>query len=537
MSTIVPRDYQLEAVEETMHWFRDHKNPNENPLIGLPTGTGKSVVIALLLQWIFKRPAECRVMVLAHVKELIEQNSEELIGMWPGAPVGIHAAAMKQKDTRSKIIFGMVQSVASTLKRAKEPNPFGFINLLIVDEAHTIPPEDETTYQFVLSALRLANPKLRVIGLTATTYRQKQGRLTDGPLFTAMSYDRTTLAGFNWFVDRGYLAPLIPRTTSTEIDVSKVGTIAGEFNLKELEAVTNVERITIGAVREMLELGGDRERWLVFGAGIAHVESIGEILEAHGVSAVIVHSKRTQSANDEAIASFRAGKVRALVNANKLTTGFNVKEIDLIAMLRATRSVVLHVQMLGRGTRMSPGKKNCLVLDFAGNVKRLGPINDPTIPRKAGEKTGEPPPVKECQNCHTLNHTTARLCIACEFEFEFKTQLKENASSDVVIAGIVPKIKQRIAVTAVTYRNHQGASGNTLRVTYLAGSHSASEFVALESVKPWGVKLARRWWADRSPESVPATVAEALTKTKMLRTPKFITLLIGGKYPELISQE
>lgn len=533
---IVPRNYQDAAVEKTFDWFRAHATGN--PLIGLPTGTGKAVVIALLLMRIFERwGLSVRVLVLTHRKKLIEQNAQKMLKLWPGAPVGIHSAGLKKRDVVSPIIFGGIQSVASTIKR--KGNVFGVRHIVIVDEAHLVPPETETTYGYLLEVLRAEFERVRVIGLTATAFRMRQGMLTDDGIFTDFSFNMTSRDQFNWFIRNGFLAPLIPRGTETVIDVSNVSVVAGEFNLKELEAASNVEAITIGAVREMLVLAADRDRWLVFGAGIAHCNSIGAVLEAHGVSNVVVHSKKGDAANDAAIEAFSSGKVRALVNADMLTTGFDCPEVDMIAMLRATRSPVLWVQMLGRGTRPADGKLNCLVLDYARNTLELGPINDPVIPRKPGDKTGMPPPMKECPACQTFNYASARLCIACEHPFEFETKVERQAGTLELVAGLAPRKREVWPVMSTYFRKYTKPGGKpSLRVTYALGAISASEFISIEHEHPYARKKARQWWEDRSGGApMPETVDDALKLVDNLRKPKKLTLLVGGKYPEIASQE
>src|SRR5690606_36427951 len=130
-------------------------------------------------------------------------------------------------------------------------------------------------------------------------------------------------------------------------------------------------------------------------SGIEHAEHIAEFLTRFGIDCAAVHSKQSAEYNDKAILAFKEGSLRAIVNYGKLTTGFNHPGIDAIAMFRPTMSVPLWVQMLGRGTRPADGKKDCLVLDYARNTPRLGPINDPVIPRRKGEGGGDPP-VKVC---------------------------------------------------------------------------------------------------------------------------------------------
>jgi DNA repair protein RadD len=225
-------------------------------------------------------------------------------------------------------------------------------------------------------------------------------------MFDHIVFDGSSVEYFNWFISEGYLMPLIPKRTKMQLDVSGVGKRGGEYISSELQAAVNKAEANQLALNEALAVAGDRKKWLVFCAGVEHAEDFAELLNQNGVKACAVHSKMGGKERDQAIADFKSGKIMALTNNNVLTTGFDCPDIDLIIMLRPTGSPVLWVQMLGRGTRpvYAPGfdlsdreqrlaaiaasdKQNCLVLDFSGNSRRLGPINDPAVPRRPGQKT------------------------------------------------------------------------------------------------------------------------------------------------------
>ncbi len=535
------RDYQREAVTALFDWFARHSEGH--PIIGLPTGTGKSLVLAEIVRLIFSMTSTQRILISTHVAELIKQNVEELLGIWPDAPIGIHCASLNRKDTVQPIIFGSVQTMTSTIKRLGF-NPFGVRHLFPVDECHLVPMAADSQYQVLFSALRDSNPYIRAVGLTASAYRLEQGMLTDpGGLFTDFAFDRTTKENFNQFIRDGYLAPLIPKKTHTEIDVSKVKITAGDFNAKQLEAASNVDSITRAAVQETIYYGAERAHWLFFTAGIDHCEAVAECLEQHGVTVDFVHSKRTKAENDKALADFKAGNVRALVNANKLTTGFNFPGIDLIAMLRATQSPIVHVQSLGRGTRPAPGKSNCLVLDFVRNTPRLGPINDPVLPRPPGKnKGGQPAPVKTCENCGVFNHVSARECLACLEEFGFTSPLRASAGTDALIAGLEPEPENETRdVHTVSYQKHLAKSGiPSLRVTYVTSAGRVTEFQCFDHpFKSFPHLKARRWWQYRTAGlnlPMPKNVDEAQAMAQHLREPKRL-IVKPGKFPEIISHE
>lgn len=522
-----PRDYQLAAVQAVFDFFARNPDVNKNPLVAMPTGTGKSAVIAgIVIRMLAHTNPHHRFLIVTHSAELVRQNAEELLEFWPDISVGIHCASLGKRDTMQAVIFGTVGSVSKTL--AKNPNAFGPRGSCIIDEAHMIPPKEDAMYQRLISALRSVSPGVRFIGLTATPFRTKQGILTDGGLFSDFAINLSSRDSFNRFIREGYLVPLVAFPTETQIDVSNVKITAGEFNSKQLEEVSNVERISHAAIQEMLAKGVGRSCWSVFCSSIAHTESVARICDSLGIETDYAHSKRKNEENERAKARLRSGEIRCLVSGDMLTTGFNVPQIDLIGMLRPTMSSALHVQMAGRGTRPFPGKANCLFLDFAGNVSRLGPINDPVLPRKPGEKKGEPP-VKICPHCKAFNHSSARTCHFCLGEFpEPKTKLKENASNISPMVGLNPPRVEEWPVETVVFRCQTLKSGaQALKVIYSFGYHSASKLLLFDA-QGFPRKVAHDWWklcAKNSPlegAPVPASVVHAVQIANNLRKPKLI---------------
>jgi len=523
------RYYQQEALDALYNFFLTHQVGN--PLIGLPTGTGKSVLPAAFIQGVMRQWANQRFLMVTHVKELVSQNAEELLGLWPEAPLGIYSAGLKQKDTAHPIIFGSIQSMI------KHPDWFGHRDIAFVDEAHLVSAEESSQYQTFFAFLKLINPNLKIIGMSATLYRMGMGMITENGLFTDVVYDKTNLEGFNELLAAGFMAPLIPLRTKTELDVSDVSIVKGEFVSTQLQGAVDKAEITFKALQELCHAGQNRKSWLLFASGIEHAEHIAEQLGAFGVDCAPVHSKRPSEYNDAAIRAFKSGQLRAIVNYGKLTTGFNHPEIDLIGMLRPTLSVPLWVQMLGRGTR--PAKENCLVLDFARNTPRLGPINDPRIPNKKGASAGELP-VKICEACGCYNHPRVRFCISCGEEFSFAVKIVSKAGTDELIKAAatedLPKI-ETLSVMNVHYEKWDGKLGKppTLKVTYYTPA-KFNEWICLEHNGMAG-KMARDWWRRRHKDEPPASIDEALKYTSNLKCPRFIRVHVNKRHPEILGAE
>lgn len=523
---IIPYYYQVDCNNALFDYFEHNTG---NPLCALPTGTGKSVCISMFIMNAFHIYPHQKMLVLTHVKELIVQDFKELLGMWPNAPAGINSASLKQRDYNKKIIFAGIASVA------KDYAKFGKIDLIIIDEAHLVNPTEETMYRKFLYELKKINPALKVIGFTATPYRAGHGLITENGIFTDMCYDITDMHSFNKLIAEGYLAPLIPKQTKLVLDTTGVQIGSdGDYKKDQLQIAVDRYEVTVEALKEAMELGYDRKHWLIFGSGVEHCDHIAEILNEMEISCRAVHSKIKE--RDLYIEEFKSGKVQCIVNNNILTTGFNFRAIDFIVVLRPTTSVVLWVQLLGRGTRTSveTGKINCLVADFAGNTQRLGPINDPVIPKKKGEKSGEAP-VRTCDVCHTINHASARFCVCCGTIFKMAVKIHMEASTTELIKGELP-IVEKFKIDHITYSYHSKLGGNpSLKVSYFSNLRVFSEYICVEHPeKTFPKNKANNWWNERAGTISPNDVRAALYMTDSLKKPSHLNIWTNKKYPEIM---
>ncbi len=523
---ITPRPYQEDSLERIWRYFQAKSG---NPLIAYPTGTGKSLIPAVFIERILKIWPNQRFLIVTHVKELIQQNYEVMKIHWPEAPAGIYSAGLKQKDIAHSIIFGGVQSMI------RNAVAFGHRDICFIDEAHLVSPDDTTMYQRFLATMKLINPRMKIIGLSATPFRMGQGLLTDGGLFTDIIHNLTACDDFNKLIADGYLCPLVPRRTHTELDVSNVSIANGEFVGNQLQAAVDVDRITHAGIRETCAAGTDKRSWLIFASGIKHAEHIAGCLRQFGVDCAAVHSKQSTEFNDRAIRDFKSGTLRAISNYSKLTTGFNHPSIDLIADFRPTMSIPLHIQKLGRGTRMAPGKQNCVVLDFSRNVPRLGPINDPIIPKKRNGSPGDVP-VKICDACGTYNHTRVQFCTNCGHEFQFQIKLVPKAGTSEIIKTDIPIVEWFEVNHAYYMRRQKNNNPPYIRATYQCGLQSFSENVFPEGQR-YAKHLFHKWWLTRHAAPPPSTADEVLYYIAQLRCPKRIKVHVNKKFPEIMSAE
>jgi DNA repair protein RadD len=517
---LILRPYQQAAIASIYDYFQTHKG---NPLVILPTAAGKSLVAAAFIEGVLKTWPDQRILIVTHVRELIAQNHAEMLGLWPLAPVGIYSAGLGRREAQARVLFAGIQSIH---RRAQE---IGHTDLVLIDEAHLIPGNSSTMYRRFLDGLAQINPALKVIGLTATPFRVDCGMLHEGKnaLFTDIAFE----APVRDLIDQGYLSPLISKQPATRLDVSKVGTRAGDFIARDLAAAVDQEAITRAAVTEIIEYGHDRKSWLAFCSGVEHSRHVAEEFQRRGISCRTIFGDTPKDERDAIIAAFKRGEIRALASMGVLTTGFNAPAVDLIALLRPTKSAGLYVQMVGRGTRLAACKENCLVLDFAGNVRRHGPI-DLVRPKRPGEDGGGEAPTKVCPMCESIITLSAAECPDCGYEFPAReVKIAPNAAALPILS---PKTVQWLQVSGVSYSRHDKLGGlPSLKVTYSTGLTSYSEWVCIEH-QGYARQKAAEWWRKRAPGChVPLSVDEAIAQTARLARPSDISVRPSGRYFEI----
>lgn len=500
LSIMQLRQYQSDAVNATWNWLRASKG---NPCIVMPTGSGKSLVIAQLCRDAIGWGG--RVLVVAHRKELLVQNADKIQKILSGADIGIYSAGLNSRDTEHDIVCCGIQSV---YKRAYE---FDQRQLVIVDEAHLIPQDGEGTYRQFLADLRTANPNIRVIGLTATPFRLDSGPLCrPDSLFQKVSYT----AEIGPLIDNGYLSKLTTRPARHAVDTTGLHLRGGEFIPGEAERL--FDSTTESACVEIIASTKDRKSILIFCSGVAHAQHVAKTIEeASGERCGTVTGDTMPLERSATLESFADRKMRWLTNCDILTTGYDCPCIDAIALLRATMSPGLYAQICGRGLRKHPTKTDCLILDFGGNIKRHGPLDaiDYGREKNSGGVPGEAP-TKICVNCEAELLIACRECPECGFIFPIERKpIDTTASEEKILSEPV-----EYEIESVTYTRHEKKKEPgppTMRVDYMIADvgnlrdQHVSEWVCFEH-DGFAAKKAAGWWRSRSFSPVPATVDEAV---------------------------
>lgn len=535
------RDYQQETVDSVWGHLC---NQAGNPLAVLPTGAGKSLVIAELARQAAEQ--NLPVLVLAHRKELLQQNAEKIQSLLPDLEVGIYSAGLKRRDTDQQILLAGIQSVH---RRAFD---LGIRQLVIVDEAHLIPAKESGTYRNFLADLTTSCPRHRVVGLTATPYRMDSGLIFgEDQIFSDVCHEVSVAD----LIDRGFLCPLVSSPV-TEVDTSRLRHRGGEFARRDMELL--FESHVISACEETLDVirQEGRKKVLIFAAGVEHAHQIWECMDRLGEVPNIITGDTKPLLREAAIENFKNGQTRILINCDVLTTGFDAPAIDAIAVMRATESPGLFAQIAGRGLRLHPSKTDCLILDFGGNIKRHGPLDSDDYGKKSKKKRDDGTgvaPEKQCLACEEFVPAGVTVC-QCGFKFP-ENEITHDATADTRSAILESQIApQRWKVLETNYflnerDKGEGVISRTMRVEYWCEPLEESEQGNLrrQPVREWvclehdgfARRKAEQWWSRRSQSPCPMTIEEGLQLADLghLAEAETVTTKQDGKFKPVIAHE
>lgn len=532
-AALTPRPYQAEALDA----LDEHLATSEtNPCIVIPTAGGKSFVIALAIQrWKLAHPP-FRVCILAHRKELVKQNSDELLTIWPAGDIGIYSAGLHKRDTDSAITYASIDSIWN------KSGSFAPFDAIIVDEAHRIPARGEGKYRTFIKGCRRFAPHLRVIGFTATPFRMEGPICHRDHILQEVAYEvpiTALLAG-------GYVCPLRSKVGHTLPDVSEVKRNGrGDYIEGALSAAVDKAEIVTGAVSEMMRIIREEHRKsiVVFCVDVEHCKHVSDELRKYGIAAPYVTAKTASAERDRLVEGFKAKRFPILLNVNVYTEGFNAKAVDCVALLRPTLSKALYVQMVGRGLRLHPDKTDCLVLDFAGCIREHGPIDQidaGTVRIIACAGCGDTfsRAIGQCPHCGWA--IPPQVCERLDAEDEERERRLHGTKASK--APIISEPEWLEVDDVVIHLHRKNDKPDSLRVQYRCGLTVVNEWVCLDH-DGFAKQKAVQWWRRRNlpgdPETV--TVAEAMADMFLpeiiaAKTPR-IQAIRRGKYYDLLAHE
>lgn len=531
-----PRPYQEAAIKSVFSWFETGKTGN--PLVVVPVGGGKSLIMAELIKRIHADAPNAKIISLAHIKELLEQNREALLEQYPDVNCSFYCAGLGEKNHGADVVFASIQSIhkiAREIQRAPD--------VLILDEAHLTPFDETTQYRRFIADCRDINPNCVVIGLTGTPFRADNGLLTVGAnrMFDGICYE----IGIGWMIANGYLVRPVTPATSIKMKTDGVHMRGGDYIVSELAEAVDVDEVTKECVADIVRNGVGRKKWLGFGVTIQHCYHIKEALVAHGVSCEVIHGELPKGERDQLFDDYRAGKFRCLVNVAIATTGVNIPDIDLIFLMRPMRSPVLYIQCVGRGLRLADGKEDLMLLDYGDVVSELGPIDDVKIKlsgkaKKDAEEEEKKPKekavMKICPQCGIECWASQQYCYECSYSFVGE-KLVSSASSAPVLSEDVEPVWHNVIDAKYTSHTGQGKTVPVMRVTYYCMTGVFSEYVCFEH-EGYAREKAVAWWRKRFPDDNAAHINKVSTAV-ICSYPQPSRILVGrdGKYDRVISVE
>ncbi len=518
------RDYQAAAVDAVVAKVRDGRHP----VTSLPTGAGKSMVVAGIAERLSVRGDE-RIVVTVPSRELAEQNERALRRLLPYADIGVVCAALGRRETSSRIIVGTPQSLTGAINF--DPDH------VIVDEAHQMPLHKGSWFARLFAGLPRGRDTSR-IGLSATTFRTADGAIYGRRAwFDCQPFE----IGVQELVDRGHLASVRYVSPEARMTTKGVQKSAGDYNQGQLV------RANLDQVQPQIDIFLDalktRAKGLIFAVTVEHAEAYARALRKRGVEASLIIGAMSAADRERSVSLYKSGARSVAVTVQAALTGFDVPEIDLIASCRPTMSPIIHTQSVGRGTRPANGKLDCLVLDFAGNVKTFGPVHDPHFD-KSGQPLGGIAPWTACPGCGTYNHQQSQSCFHCDRVL----RARKAVTAEQLEFGSIRWIPEHQAVTELT--DTRGARGLPVESIALhayrkPNTDSVSCMLSIglggdAIVRCWYKNLGTRWWRDAwsmmlGDQPAPQSLQEAYSRRGELVRPASIDIEKDGNFWRIVS--
>lgn len=347
---IQPRPYQTEALKSVLSEWQNGVN---RQLVSLPTGCGKTIIFGLVADAL-----KTKTLILAHREELLTQAQQKIHLVYPEAKTGI-LQAEKRDGLDAEICIASVQTA---VRRTEELARKGY-KLLICDEAHHAPSSSYVKVFDELEFLSGEDKDKLLLGVTATAYRKDNVGL--GNIFDKIVFERSILA----MVKAGYLCPPRALEVKTGADISDVGMQHGDLNVGKLDRKINTRTRNALIANTYIEYGENRHG-VVFCATVDHALNVAEAFRDKGITCEAVYGDMSSDDRRDILAKYENHEIQILTNCGVLTEGWDVPDTDIVMMARPTGSRGLYTQCVGRGLRLAPGKKDCLIIDFIDVSKK-----------------------------------------------------------------------------------------------------------------------------------------------------------------------
>jgi ATP-dependent helicase IRC3 len=348
------RDYQTEALTRVKDAYRSGKR---RVLVSLPTGTGKTVVFAHFPSALKMKK---RLLVLAHREELLFQAEQKFRAVDPELKIGIERAEDRAAGDSQVVIASIPTLAHSEGARLSRFNPEDF-SIIVVDEAHHAVAE---SYRRIFNHFGLFTPETPryLVGFTATPRRGDNQGL--GEVFQEVCYARD----LRQMIAEGYLCPIRGWRLDTTLSLDGVKVRHGDFVESQLARVVNTPSRNRLLTTSYMRLANHR-RAIVFCVDVQHAKDVCTEFSDAGIRAAAVWGEMPREERRQTLAKFASGEIAVLTNCNLLTEGFDEPTINCVLMARPTKSKLLYAQMVGRGTRLHPGKTDLMIVDVVDNSR------------------------------------------------------------------------------------------------------------------------------------------------------------------------
>lgn len=515
------RPYQKICQDATIDFIH---NSTGNGIVVAECSAGKSLLMADIAEHLLA--CKQRPLILADRSKLIKQNAAKFS---PNTQVGIVSAGLKENDYIAPVVVAGIQTIYN------KADKLGKVDWILADECEAIGNNFQSDSRY--HQLLRQYPHARIIGYSATPYSLAEGAIQWGVGIHEITYQQ--------LLDAGFCTPLSNKICDAP-DLSSMGIVAKEYNLGELGKLMSDEGLIKRTVHKIATYltSQNRKKTLIFCSSVDHALTVGFALQQYEFNVDVVHSKMSEERRQAVYNDFEHGKTDILLNVEILTKGADFPCIDCVICLRPTESMRLFFQMVGRGIRLYPGKTECLLLDFSGNLAKFGTLGNPIWKYQGSTKKKTGKAQKACPSCEQAINIGTSQCPLCNYIFlkdEIERELKHDAEADLETDLTKPKSVERYyTVNLVLYSKHKSKAGNeSLRVEYHAGKFSCSEYVPFANPAFWAKRKVIDFIKPRS-DKMPETIDEALELCETWKKPKIIKVrpqVNNPKYWEMMGIE
>jgi DNA repair protein RadD len=388
------RPYQKDAIDALLLFYL--QQGASSGVCVLPTASGKTIIFSEFIRQLVEIKPETRVLIIGHTQEIVAQNADKLLKIWPQAEVGICCAGLGRKEIKA-ITSASRDTVYSEISQYPQ------WDLVIVDEAHLISPDEMTRYQKILASIRLFSESVKVVGFTASPFRTLHGKIfgtKESAFFSSLIFSKR----IDELVNSGYICPVhaVDVDAAGVADTSTVRVTKQDFNAEDLERATAVQRLVENIIADWLFKTSAKLPSVFYASSVAQGEIFEQFLAEQGLNYPLITASTPKLDRARILEDFDAGRLSGIINVATLTTGWDAPRLACIVLARPTLSAGLFMQIVGRGLRLYKGKTETLLLDYGQNLSRFGVIERVRPVMESRREFWDTEQVTVCPDCDSI---------------------------------------------------------------------------------------------------------------------------------------